>query len=120
MSINYRYNEDRYLREFKEYIDATYGQHYSQNRLQATEFIIDAGHGNGFCIGNILKYAQRYGKKGTPHDARKDIMKVLHYAMMQLHVHDQTYPSRGSCPRRDFCETVYSAGTAASGGGGRK
>ena len=33
------------------------------NNFQATEFIIDGGHGEGFCIGNILKYAQRYGKK---------------------------------------------------------
>ena len=31
--------------------------------INATEMIIDSGHGEGFCIGNILKYAQRYGKK---------------------------------------------------------
>ena len=31
---------------------------------KTTEFIIDSGHGEGFCIGNILKYdPQRYGKK---------------------------------------------------------
>ena len=24
---------------------------------------MDSGHGEGFCIGNILKYSQRYGKK---------------------------------------------------------
>ena len=47
------------------------------------------GHGTGFCIGNILKYAQRYGKKGSREDARKDLLKVLHYAIIQLHVHDQ-------------------------------
>ena len=35
-----------------------------------------------------MKYAQRYGKKGTTEDARKDIMKVLHYAVIMLHVHD--------------------------------
>ena len=27
--------------------------------FRATEFIIDSGHGEGFCIGNIMKYAQR-------------------------------------------------------------
>ena len=26
--------------------------------------IIDAGHGEGFCVGNIMKYAMRCGKKG--------------------------------------------------------
>ena len=61
--IEYKYSEDRILKEIKEYIDATYGEHYSQNKFQATEFIVDSGHGEGFCIGNIMKYAQRYGKK---------------------------------------------------------
>lgn len=84
----YKYNEDALISQFKEYVDSTYSQHYSQNDYQATEFIIDGGHGTGFCIGNVLKYAQRYGKKGNPDDARKDLMKVLHYALIQLHVHD--------------------------------
>ena len=67
----------------------TYGAHYSKDKFQATEFIIDGGHGTGFCVGNVLKYGQRYGKKGTKEDARKDLMKVLHYALMQLYVHDE-------------------------------
>jgi len=87
--INYKYNEGELISEFQKYIDSTYGQHYSQNKFQATEFIIDGGHGTGFCIGNVLKYAQRYGKKGTPEDGRKDLMKVLHYALIQLYIHDQ-------------------------------
>ena len=72
----------------KEYIDRTYTGHYSREQFQATEFIVDGGHGTGFCIGNIMKYAQRYGKKGTREDARKDLLKVLHYAIIQLHAHD--------------------------------
>ena len=35
-----------------------------------------------------MKYAQRYGKKGSREDARKDLMKVIHYAIIQLYVHD--------------------------------
>jgi len=84
--IDYKYSEDRILKEIKEYIDATYGEHYSQNKFQATEFIVDSGHGEGFCIGNIIKYAQRYGKKDGHN--RKDLMKVLHYAIMSIHNHD--------------------------------
>jgi hypothetical protein len=84
----YKYNEPKYIQELSDYINKTYNQHYSQNNFQATEFIIDSGHGTGFCIGNVLKYAQRYGKKGSKDDHRKDLMKVIHYAMMQLHVHD--------------------------------
>ena len=84
--VNYKYDEDKALAELKKYIDATYDEHYSKNKFQATEFIIDAGHGDGFCIGNIMKYAQRYGNKDGYN--RKDLLKVLHYALIQLHVHD--------------------------------
>ena len=86
--IDYKYSEDRILKEIKEYVDATYGEHYSQNKFQATEFIMDSGHGEGFCIGNIMKYAQRYGRKDGHN--RKDLMKVLHYAIMAIHNHDLT------------------------------
>ena len=86
--IDYKYSEELILKEIKEYVDATYGEHYSQNKFQATEFIMDSGHGEGFCIGNIMKYAQRYGKKDGHN--RKDLMKVLHYAIMAIHNHDLT------------------------------
>ena len=86
--ISYKYNEGNLMKEIQTYINATYDQHYSQNKYQATEFIIDGGHGEGFCIGNILKYAQRYRNKGAPEDWRKDLMKVIHYAIIALHVHD--------------------------------
>lgn len=88
--INYKFNEKKLIEEFQKYIDSTYDSHYSKDRFQATEFIIDGGHGTGFCVGNVLKYAQRYGKKGTKGDARKDLMKVLHYALIQLHIHDSS------------------------------
>ena len=87
-SIDYKFDEDIYINELLEYVSATYDQHYAKDKFQATEFIIDGGHGTGFNIGNVLKYAQRYGKKGTSEDARKDLMKVLHYALIQLYVHD--------------------------------
>jgi len=89
VDIRYKFNEDNTLQELKKHIDKTYDSHYSKEKFQATEFIVDGGHGTGFCIGNILKYAQRYGKKGSPSDARRDLMKILHYAVIQLHVHDQ-------------------------------
>jgi hypothetical protein len=86
--IEYKFNEGKLIEEFQAYVDKTYGQHYASDKYQATDFILDGGHGTGFCVGNILKYAQRYGKKGTRDDARKDMMKVLHYALIQLYVHD--------------------------------
>ena len=85
----YKFNEDKSVKELKKYIDKTYSQHYSKSKFQATEFIIDGGHGEGFCIGNIPKYAQRYGKKEGHNKA--DLMKVLHYAVIALYVHDKEH-----------------------------
>ena len=84
--IKYKYNEDTALKELSQYIDSTYDEHYSKNKFQATEFIIDGGHGEGFCIGNILKYAQRYGKKNGKD--RKDLLKVIHYGIIALYVNE--------------------------------
>ena len=84
--VDYKFNEGALIQEFHDYIDSTYGQHYSQDKFQAAEFIIDSGHGMGFALGNVLKYAQRYGKKDGTN--RKDLMKILHYALIALHQHD--------------------------------
>lgn len=89
--MNYKFNEDKLLKELLEYVDKTYDQHYATDKYQATDIIIDSGHGTGFCLGNVIKYAKRYGNKGTPADARKDIMKILHYALIQLDIHDQEH-----------------------------
>ena len=84
--MKYKYNEDTALKELKKYIDSTYDAHYSKDKFQATEFIIDSGHGEGFCIGNILKYAQRYGKKNGKD--RNDLLKVIHYGIIALHINE--------------------------------
>jgi len=102
MTTEYRYNEGDLLRQITDYVDSTYDGHYSQNQYQATEFIIDGGHGIGFTVGNILKYAQRYGHKGSPEDWRNDLMKVIHYAIIALHVHDQEYEDYDDSELDDF------------------
>jgi len=84
--INYKYNEDVLINQLKLYVDSTYTEHYARGNIQTTEFIIDAGHGIGHTVGNIMKYCQRYGKKDGRN--RKDILKILHYALIMLHVHD--------------------------------
>lgn len=78
----YKFREDEILHKVNNYILQTYGAHYSMNKIQSTEFIVDAGHGEGFCIGNIIKYAQRYGKKNGKNDA--DLLKIIHYAVILL------------------------------------
>jgi len=87
--VNYKFYEDKLIRELQEYVDNTYDQHYATDKYQATDVIIDSGHGTGFCLGNVIKYAKRYGNKGSPCDARKDLMKILHYTLIQMYIHDQ-------------------------------
>lgn len=91
-----KYNEDEILRELSDYISGTYDQHYSvgTNSVQTLDLIEACGDGESFCRSNILKYASRYDKKGT---ARRDILKILHYAVLLLHFNDknaqrETYP----------------------------
>ena len=85
--MEYKFKEDEYLIESQEYIDSTYEEHYAQNKYQATDVIIDSGHGLGFCIGNIFKYAKRYWLKNGY--SRSDLLKILHYTIIALHVHDK-------------------------------
>ena len=92
----YKYDEDQILKELQEYITGTYNQHYSagDDKIQTLDLIEACGDGEAFCRSNILKYASRYDKKGT---ARRDIMKILHYAVLLMHFNDknaqrETYP----------------------------
>jgi hypothetical protein len=92
----YKYSEDEILKELSDYISGTYNQHYSagDDKIQTLDLIEACGDGEAFCRSNILKYASRYDKKGT---ARRDIMKILHYAVLLLHFNDknakrETYP----------------------------
>ena len=84
--MNYKFNEDTNLQELKAYVDATYSEHYASDKYQATDVIIDSGHGEGFAMGNIMKYAKRYGNKEGKN--KKDLFKILHYAIIMLDVHD--------------------------------
>ena len=91
-----KYSEDVIIKELKDYITRTYDQHYSagDDKIQTLDLIEACGDGEAFCRSNILKYASRYDKKGT---ARRDIMKILHYAVLLMHFNDknaqsETYP----------------------------
>ena len=95
-SNRYKYDEDTILKELQDYISGTYNAHYSagDDKIQTVDLIEACGDGEAFCRSNILKYASRYDKKGT---ARRDIMKILHYAVLLMHFNDknakrETYP----------------------------
>jgi|TARA_R100001509_G_scaffold63582_1_gene34997 hypothetical protein len=95
-STPWKYNEEEIVTELLEYIRGTYNQHYSagDDKIQTLDLIEACGDGEAFCRSNILKYASRYDKKGT---ARRDIMKILHYAVLLMNYNDknaqrETYP----------------------------
>jgi len=85
---HWKYNEEEILKELLEYVRRTYSQHYSagDDKIQTLDLIEACGDGEAFCRSNILKYASRYDKKGT---ARRDIMKILHYAVLLMHFNDK-------------------------------
>ena len=41
MKIDYKFNEDINIKELMDHIDSTYDSHYSKEKFQATEFIVD-------------------------------------------------------------------------------
>jgi hypothetical protein len=91
--IDYKFNEGNILKEVQDYVDSTYSQHYASNsdgakKIQTSELIISSGRGEGFLIGNIQKYTDRYGKKGGPAKWREDLMKSVHYGIMMIYAHD--------------------------------
>jgi len=87
-AIPWKYKEDKIVKELLEYIRKTYNQHYSagDDKIQTLDLIEACGDGESFCRSNILKYASRYDKKGTP---RRDIMKILHYAVLLMNFNDK-------------------------------
>jgi len=85
LSVAYRFDEDKLLTEIKAYIDGTYSKHYATNGgIQAMDAITATGAGVGFCVGNILKYAWRLGKKDGFN--KLDIMKVIHYSIILMFI----------------------------------
>ena len=54
--IDFKFSEDRILADLQEYVEATYDSHYAQTKsYQATEIIIDQGHGTGFLYGQYYE-----------------------------------------------------------------
>jgi len=107
--FRYKFNEDELIRQLKDYIDATYSEHYAKGKIQTTEFIQANGDGIPFTRGNIIKYVQRYGGKDGRN--RKDILKVLHYAIIMLHTHDvetqqETLQNENLAGNREYFEKL--------------
>ena len=82
-----KFNEHTNLNDVLDYIEKTYSGHYtSENGIQSMDLISSSGRGLDFCLGNVMKYASRYGKKNGAN--RVDLMKIIHYALLAMNEHD--------------------------------
>ena len=86
--MKYKFNEDKSIEVLSNYIKSTYKEHYAKDKkYQATDMIFDSGYGEGFCLGNIMKYAMRFGKKDGKNNL--DLYKIIHYAIIALYVNNK-------------------------------
>ena len=94
-----KYNEDKIISEIRDYIETqltTSIIRVGDDKIQTLDLIEACGDGEAFCRSNILKYASRYDKKGT---ARRDLMKILHYAVLLMHFNDKNATPREEYPQ---------------------
>ena len=88
MAHYFKYHEEEILNDIREYVSGTYQGHYTGKshefrNVQTIDLMASKELASGFCQANILKYGSRYGNKDGKNT--KDLMKVIHYAMLLLH-----------------------------------
>ncbi len=84
----YKYHEKEIFEDLETYISSTYNGHYTgtsheYRNVQTLDLMAAQDIASGFCQANILKYGSRYGSKDGRN--KRDLMKVIHYAMLLLH-----------------------------------
>ena len=84
----YKYHEEEILKDIEEYVSSTYQGHYTGTKhefrkVQTIDLMAARDIAPHFCQANILKYGSRYGSKNGRD--KKDLLKVVHYAMLLLH-----------------------------------
>ena len=99
----YKYHEEEILKDIEEYVSNTYNGHYTGTKhefrkVQTIDLMAARDIAAQFCQANILKYGSRYGSKDGRN--KKDLLKVIHYAMLLLHF-DGHY-GKPSVPTDDF------------------
>ena len=83
-----KYHEKEILQDVEEYVSRTYNGHYTGTKheyrnVQTIDLMASRDLASDFCQANILKYGSRYGSKDGKN--KKDLLKVIHYAMLLLH-----------------------------------
>ena len=84
----YKYHEAEIIQEIEDYVSSTYNGHYTGTKheyrnVQTIDLMASRDLASAFCQSNIIKYGSRYGSKDGK--SKKDLLKVIHYAMLLLH-----------------------------------
>ena len=81
----WKYNEDKILKEIKEYLGSTYKSHYTsqESKTQTLDLIESIGDAEAFTRSNAIKYLSRFGKKNGK--SKQDILKAIHYCILLYH-----------------------------------
>ncbi len=98
-SSNQKYQEDKGIKDLKDYVSSTYQGHYTNKNsdVQTLDLIHSVGDAESFCRSNALKYLSRYDKKGS---AKNDILKAMHYCLL-------LYYFSGNTQEPDYTNTRY-------------
>ena len=78
----FKYDEQKILKEIEDYIESTYGQHYSSKDIQVQDLFQSIGIASDFSRGNAMKYLARYGKKNGKNES--DLFKAIHYIILLI------------------------------------
>ena len=96
----YKYNEDLYISDIKDYVDSTYGQHYVNDGIQVVDVWQARGTLDTTAADTAIKYIMRYGKKEGKN--RKDLLKAVHYIMLMMYADDNTMEKNIETRTRTF------------------
>ena len=78
----FKFDEQKILKEIEDYIESTYGQHYSSKDIQVQDLFQSIGIASDFSRGNAMKYLARYGKKSGKNES--DLFKAIHYIILLI------------------------------------
>jgi len=81
----WKYDEDKTLKEVRDYISGTYKGHYTsqESKTQTLDLIESIGDGEPFSRSNAIKYLSRFGKKNGK--SKLDLLKAIHYCILLYH-----------------------------------
>jgi hypothetical protein len=101
---DYKYKEDEIIRTFMDYVNKTYSQHYKteNDKIECFDCWMALGDAAPTFRNTAMKYLWRVGKKGTKEDAKKDVLKVMHYCLLLYYAIGEEKENGETDDKEDF------------------